>query len=70
MTKYYWIKERHNPQFKYPYYIGYGNITTKHARAMENPSYGYNTMFRFTSKKEYEAKLRSLKGEGYSVDIR
>ena len=66
--KYYWIKERHNPQFDKPYYVACGRITTRQAKKMENGTlYGANYMHRFNTWKEYKAKLRELgvKEEGY-----
>lgn len=58
--KYYWIKERHNPQFDKPYFVAYGNITTRRAAQMENANYGTNYMLRFDTKEAYEAKLKEL----------
>ena len=64
--KYYWIKERHNPQLG-TYYIPYGNISTERAKKMEKPLYGNNFMLRFDSHKEYEAEIERLKREGEMV---
>ena len=58
--KYWWIKERHNPQFKEPYYVACGQITVKEAKAHENPLYGYNYMHKFSTEKEYETRLTEL----------
>lgn len=44
--KYYWIKERHNPQLGI-YFIGYGQISSKKAKPMENSLYGMNCMIQF-----------------------
>lgn len=64
--KYYWIKERHNPQLRV-YYVPQGRITVKEARAMERPLYGDNYMLKFNSLEEYEQKIRELKAAGEKV---
>jgi hypothetical protein len=59
--KYWWIKERHNPQFKDPYYVACGQITAKEAKAHENLFlYGTNYMHKFSTKEEYEARIKEL----------
>jgi hypothetical protein len=59
--KYYWIKERHNPQFDKPYFTAYGKITAKEARRIENGTlYGTNYMHKFKTEEEYLAKLNEL----------
>ena len=65
--KSYWIKERSNPQFKEPYYVGYGQLSQKEAKEHEGTLYGYNIMLRFMTKNEYEAKLAELKALGKDV---
>ena len=62
-AKYYWIKERHNPQLGI-YYACLGNITTKEAKKYENSLYGTNYMHKFETKKEYEAEIERLKANG------
>jgi hypothetical protein len=53
-TKYYWIKERINPQFKKPYYVGMGAMTMKEAKKIEDDClYGYNNMIKFPSECKY-----------------
>ena len=66
-AKYWWIKERHNPQFKGPYYVLCGNITTKEAKRMENPLYGDNEMLRFNTKEAYEDNIKKLRDAGEDV---
>ena len=65
--RFFWIKQRHNPQLG-TYYVGYGRITTKEALRMENGSlYGSNVMHKYTSEGEYMAKIESLKASGERV---
>mgnify|MGYP001588453133 FL=1 len=65
--KYFWIKERHNPQLGV-YFVAMGQITTKDARNYETrSSYGDNYMHRFTSKEVYEKRLAELKAKGERV---
>lgn len=63
----FYIKERHNPQIKKPYYIAYGQLTKKEARLAGNTIYGSNTMLSFSSKEEYEKKIEDLKNKGFNV---
>jgi hypothetical protein len=65
--KYYWIKERHNPQFESSYYVACGQITAAMARDMERSLYGNNVMLRFDTKDQYEKKLSELRENGFSV---
>jgi hypothetical protein len=63
--KYFWIKERHNPQLGI-YYAGYGQISVKEAEAMGNAIYGYNIMHRYSTAEEYKIaleKFKRIKGE-------
>ncbi len=64
--KYYWIKERHNPQLGV-YFVACGQISTRQARRHEKPLYGMNFMHRFSSKEEYEEKLGQLRADGKEV---
>lgn len=59
-AKYYWIKERHNPQTGC-YYTACGQLKISEAKRRENSVYGFNIMHRFASKVEYESKLAELK---------
>jgi len=65
--KYFYIKERHNPQFKEPYYVPCGQITAKEAKKNGSPLYGDNYMLKFATKKEYEAEINKLKASGCDV---
>lgn len=67
--KYYWIKERENPQFKKPYFVACGNITVSRAMKMERASYGSNYMHKFETKLEYDSMLAKLKREGFTVNV-
>jgi len=46
-AKFYWVKGRHNPQFKYPVFKDMGQITKKEAKSHENTLYGSNYMHSF-----------------------
>ena len=59
--KFYWLKERHNPQFKKPYWKACGQITAKAAKAKEASIYGDTYMHEFVTKEEYEKKISELK---------
>ena len=65
--KYYWIKERFNPQLPDPYYVAYGNISATEAKKMEKSIYGDNHMLKFVSKEDYEKTLSSLRRKGMRV---
>jgi hypothetical protein len=57
--KYFWIKERHNPQLGVRY-KACGMLPIKKAMAMEESLYGTNYMLRFASEDEYKAKCIEL----------
>jgi hypothetical protein len=65
--KYFWIKERHNPQLGV-YYVPMGNLTVKEAKKHESPIYGTNYMNRFNSQEAYEMELARLRAEGKKVN--
>lgn len=58
--KKYWIKERYNPQFKEPYYVGMGQLSVREARKHEKTIYGENTMLSFDTEAEYKEKINQL----------
>lgn len=65
--KYFWIKERDNPQLG-TYYVAMGNITTKEAKKYESPRlYGSNIMHKYDTKEAYETALFYLKREGKRI---
>lgn len=51
-AKFYWVKERHNPQFKKTIFKDMGQITKKEAMAHENTLYGRNYMHSFKTHQE------------------
>lgn len=65
-AKYYWIKERCNPQLG-TYYVPCGNLPVKKAKRMESSLYGCNTMLRFESEEAYNVELDRLKSAGERV---
>lgn len=58
MAKKFYIKERHNPQFKNPYYKGCGQLSKKEAKEQGNSSYGYNWMLAYDTEEEYKSALK------------
>ena len=53
MKRKWYIKERHNPQFKKPYFVAMGRLYKIDARACENPLYGNNIMHPYDTEEEY-----------------
>ena len=47
MAKKFYLKERHNPQFKNPYYVACGQLSKKDAKKKENSLYGDNFMIAY-----------------------
>lgn len=67
MGKYFWIKERYNPQLG-TYYVACGNTyTVKDAKKAESPFYGDNTIHKFDTETEYNAEIERLKKAGKRV---
>lgn len=64
--KNFYIGERVNPQFKKSYFKAYGKLTKAEAKKKENCAYGSMYVTAYTED-EYNAKLESLKSEGYSI---
>ena len=64
--KYWYIKERHNPQIGV-YYIALGNISQQEAKKQEGSIYGDNYIHRFNSEKEYNDRLDELNKEGHKI---
>jgi len=64
---FYYIKERHNPQFKKPYYIPEGLLTKKEALIKENSSYGFNIMLKYNTIQEYTKAIQQFKNDGFNV---
>lgn len=59
-AKYFYIKERFNPQFDKPYYIALGNITRAQAQNHFTSLYGYNDILKFSTYEEYAEKCAEL----------
>ena len=66
--KSYWIKRRHNPQFKNPYYVLCGQLTKKAAKQKEETLYGYNFMLEYKTIEDYKTAIKYLKKD--NCDIR
>ena len=64
--KYFWIKERFNPQLGV-YYVACGQISLKQAARFERPVYGENTMHKFDSEADYLARLQVLREMGQRI---
>ena len=65
--KYYWIKERHNPQLGV-YYKLYGRgLTVKEAKSMGSSLYGFNYMLKYKTEAEYNNAIEKLKARGERV---
>lgn len=58
--KYFYIKERFNPQFDKTAYYALGNISKADAQNHFYSLYGYNNILRFSTKKEYVEKCKEL----------
>jgi hypothetical protein len=67
MAKKFYLKERHNPQFKNPYYITCGQLTKKEAKAKENSMYGNNFMIAYETEEQYNEAIEKLKTNGQRV---
>ena len=67
MAKKFYLKKRHNPQFKNPYYVACGQLTKKDAKAKANSLYGDNFMIAYETEKEYNDAIEKLKANGQRV---
>ena len=65
-VKFYWIKERHNPQLGV-YYVRMGQISVREANQHDNPLYGHNILHRYETQEQYDAELARLEREGCSI---
>ncbi len=66
-VKSYWIKERHNRQFKNPYYSACGQLSKWEAKRKENSLYGFNIMREYKTADEYNAAIEKFKADGFTV---
>jgi len=64
--KYYWIKERYNPQLG-TYYSFLGNISVKEALQWEKTLYGLNFMHKFETKDKYDSEIEKLRSSGAKI---
>ena len=62
--KKFYIGQRHNPQFKEPYYKEYGQLSKAEAKKKENCLYGSMYLTSFETKEEYENVVAKMKSEG------
>lgn len=60
MAKKFYLKERHNPQLKNPYYFACGQLTKKEAKDKEKTVYGLNIMIAYETEKEYNDAIQML----------
>jgi hypothetical protein len=67
IRKWFCIKERHNPQFKQPYYVLLGEQTNTKIKKYESPLYGYNNILKFTNERDYLNKIEELKTNGAEI---
>ncbi len=68
MAQKFYIKERHNPQFKQPYYVRMGQMLAIDAKKYEDlASYGTNYMLSYNTKEDYEKAISEFKQKGFSV---
>jgi len=65
--KLFYLKERHNPQFKKPYYVREGQLSKTEVKKKENSLYGDNYMLSYNTRKEYNDAIEKLKANGYIV---
>ena len=68
--KSFYIKERHNPQLKKPYYVACGQLSKKEAAKNENSVYGTNIMMPYSTEVDYKNAIEQLEQKGYTVHIR
>jgi hypothetical protein len=64
----YWIKERNNPQFDKPYYVGLGQRTKASINeSKKSVGYGSNHYCEYKNEVDYRNRINELKNSGYSV---
>ena len=63
----FYIGERHNPQFKKPYYKLYSQPSKKDAKSKENCAYGSMYLTSYNTVEEYNATIVNLRDSGYSI---
>lgn len=66
----FYIGERGNPQLPKPYYVAYGLLTKKDAKAKEECAYGTMTLTPYEERTDYDKEIKRLEGEGFRVTTR
>ncbi len=66
----YYIGKRLNPQLSEAYYIAYGKMSKKDAKAVENCLYGSCYLTPYNTVEEYNAEIERLKNLGKRVTTR
>lgn len=65
----YWILERHNPQFKEPYYVLLGKCSAADAKKRENTLYGTNYVTSYQTEALYNERIQELKDIGAKIHL-
>ena len=65
--KLFYLGERHNPQFKKPYYVKYGQLSKTEAKRKEKCVYGSMYITSYNTQQEYEDKIQELKKDGFNI---
>lgn len=66
-AKYFWLKERFNPQLRRPYYVLLGNIATREAMKSKSSKFGFNDLHKFETETEYQARVTLLRAAGARI---
>ena len=69
-SKKWYLGARHNPQFKQPYYVAYGQLSVKDALDKEECVYGSMSLTGYDTEYEYKERQEFLKKEGFRVNVR
>jgi hypothetical protein len=65
--KYWFIKERINPQFDNSYYVALGNMPNNKAKRHEESLYGMTIVRRYDTEEKYNKEIEKLKAAQFSV---
>lgn len=66
-NKKFYMGERHNPQFKQPYYVVYGQLTKKEAKAKGNCAYGSMNVLEYDTQADLDAAILQREFDGFRV---
>lgn len=66
----FYIGTRHNPQFKKPYYVTFGQLTKTAAKKAEKCLYGSMELTPYETEKEYNDKISQIKESGFNIHTR